>query len=162
MQVRALLAFAALLALGPLPGCTDDDPPPADDDDDDAPTPGPPDDTWMEELPPSFLGDQSDIHGGLGIVFDPDLRDPVTAMADCGALISACLEETQGDFDACVLGVAVCRTDSPWTEEGPCCPDACVAQFRAARDGGQTGFDAYVRTWALDGSCFPGVPERVR
>jgi hypothetical protein len=115
----------------------------------------------MKDLPQEMTGAQGDHHAGISLQFDPDLRDAVTAMADCGSAIALCLDATEGDFDACVLGAPVCQTDEPWNE-GACCPAACAAQFRAARDSGQAPFDAYVRTYALDGSCFPGVPERLQ
>lgn len=122
-------------------------------------TPEPPSDAWLAEVPQEYLdGVAPSEHGGYTMRLDPDRADAVTAYGDCGAILQACLGERAGDFATCVHTVALCQTDTPW-EEGPCCPAACEARFDALVAGGASAFDAYVTTFALEPSCFPGLEE---
>ncbi|MCB9761198.1 MAG: hypothetical protein H6739_15260 [Alphaproteobacteria bacterium] len=121
--------------------------------------PDPPDDGWMAQVPDAAWAETTPAaHGGTSTHFDPELRDAVTAYADCGAELAACLETTQGDFAACMGSVPICQTDTPWTE-GPCCPAACEDAFNEKVAAGMSAFDAYARTIVLEPDCFPGLDE---
>lgn len=95
-------------------------------------------------------------HGGVDLSYDATLADPVTAYADCSALVLACIENGAADFDACVPATTTCATTEPW-REGACCPSACKDAFSAARGKGEVGFDAFMAVFVTDTSCFPGL-----
>ena len=97
-------------------------------------------------------------HGGADLSYDGALADPVTAYADCSALVLACLEGGK-DFDACVPATPSCATTEPWTE-APCCPSACKDAYTTARGSGGDAFDAFMAVFVTDGSCFPGLEAR--
>lgn len=135
-------------------GSTDTD---ADTDGDtDTDTSIPPDDSFVDELADDHLAGVEDTHGGVPFAVDPDLDDPLSAWADCASTISACMREDGGDYDRCVGDAPTCGTDEPWTE-GPCCPADCKAAFSELVAGGSSGFDAYLKVFALEPTCFPGV-----
>lgn len=114
-----------------------------------------------DQLPPEWLdGGVADAHGGVPLRVDPEASDSVTALADCAATVSVCLERTKGDFVRCVRQVPACETEEPWREDAPCCPQACKDQFRERTRAGASGFDAYVAVFATDGSCVPGLESR--
>lgn len=113
------------------------------------------------EVPAAWLGDGvTPGHGGLPLAVDPELRDGITALADCAATVSVCLEGTSGDFDRCMRRAPVCETDTPWSEAQPCCPRACRDQYDERRAAGASGFDAYVEVMVHDGSCVPTLASR--
>jgi hypothetical protein len=126
------------------------------DTDPDVVLPGELDEAWADALPEGMKDPPQNAHGGFDLAFNPTLRDPVTAYADCGAWLSGCLEDRQGDFDACVASVPICQTDTPW-EEGDCCPSACQADYQTAVAGGTAPYNAYIDTFALDRTCFAGL-----
>lgn len=95
-------------------------------------------------------------HGGVDLSYDATLADPVTAYADCSALVLACVDSGSSDFDACVPATTTCASAEPWKEEA-CCPAACKDAYAAARGKGEVGFDAFMAVFVTDTSCFPGL-----
>ncbi len=95
-------------------------------------------------------------HGGVDLSYDATLADPVTAYADCSALVLACMEGASPDFDACISATPTCASSEPW-KESSCCPAACKEGYSTARGKGEVGFDAFMAVFVTDTSCFPGL-----
>ncbi|REG26003.1 hypothetical protein ATI61_11298 [Archangium gephyra] len=152
MLLRSLLALALLCLTGCPASPIPEEPLPAN------PLPANnPDLPSFAELP-SSLRDEPFIpmHGGLPLSFDEALADGITAAADCAALVTSCLERTNGDFDTCVAGTPTCATEQPWTEEA-CCPKRCKTDFNSRRAAGRGGFDTYIDVFVKEMTCFPSV-----
>lgn len=163
----AWLPLSALLCLLPLAACGKEAAPggtgggTGDDTEDPVVLPGEPDDSWQDDLPEGLEDPPENSHGGLDLEFDGELRDPVTAYADCGAWMSGCLSETTGDFEDCMQRVPICQTQEPW-EEGDCCPADCRTAWRERTAAGASAADAYIEVFALDRSCFVGLEGGAR
>jgi hypothetical protein len=94
--------------------------------------------------------------------FDPALRTPVTAAAECASAVLACFEPQQRNFAGCFASVPVCPTDSPWTAEGPaCCAAACPVRYQELRRQGRDEPTAMAAAIWEAPSCMPGVEGHV-
>jgi hypothetical protein len=148
--MRSLLVTAFLLVPS---GCHD-----GKDDTDPATPSGPYDLPSLTGMPEELTsGPITAPDGGMPVEYDPDLADAITAWADCAGMLGQCLDSTSGDFDTCVAGVPTCTGATPWEEDSPCCAEACVSAYQAARTGGASDFDAFIQVFAIDPACMPGL-----
>lgn len=100
-------------------------------------------------------------YGGMLLVMDETLADPITAQGDCMSLVSHCIEPRNTPngrtLDACFASVPICKTQQPWGESEPCCSEACRDLYRTLRERNFADTEAFERT--IDTNCFPGVKE---
>jgi hypothetical protein len=98
---------------------------------------------------------------GVGLVYDADLSDPITAAGTCMQLATGCVDhvsvEDGRDRDSCLASVATCRTNHPWDENEPCCPESCKDLYAALRGEAYSQAEAWVLT--RDSDCFPSTLE---
>ena len=94
------------------------------------------------------------------LIMDPERRTPLSAAAECVALIVACYEPGVRTRRGCFDNVAVCPDDTPWDGDEPyCCPASCAAIYVQHRNAGLNQPDAVVATVLRDGSCAPGLDD---
>jgi len=92
------------------------------------------------------------------IGFDPALRTPVTAAAECAGAVLACFSPGQRNWAGCVTVVPTCADDQPWEGDGPaCCTPACLARYQELRRSGQSNPAALTAAIYGSPSCMPGV-----
>ncbi len=170
LGIQSLFLVPLLL----LAGCPDEPAPPPDDDDD-TPTSGVeaslysgdwsiPDRSAFTtiELPPGPDGTGYTVvqtpQGTL--VMDPSRRTPLSAAAECGALVVACYEPGVRTRRGCFDNVAVCPDDTPWDGDEPyCCPASCAALYVQHREAGLNEPDAVVATLLGEEPCSPGLAD---
>ncbi len=92
----------------------------------------------------------------------PREPDPLTALADCTAMVLRCVDRRlQGhSLDACVVSTPACQTDLPWTEP-TCCPAACVEAYERHRIAGAAPIQAFRAAFHARPRCMPGLDALV-
>ena len=111
-------------------------------------------------LPEDEAGNYRLVEGPLAsLLIDVDDRQPISAAAECGAVVLACYDPEQRDWLGCLENVPVCETDTPWEGNAPmCCAAECPDRYRALRSDGMSPVDAMVGAILdLPGSCMPGL-----
>jgi hypothetical protein len=93
----------------------------------------------------------------VGIIVDLEDRTPVTAAAECAALVTSCLDP-QRNVLGCLQNVQVCDNDEPWLGDDPfCCPSACEDRYIELREDGREEADALTTALFGDAPCTPGL-----
>jgi hypothetical protein len=97
-------------------------------------------------------------NGQMG--FDPTLRTPATAAAECAGAVLACFSPEQRNWAGCVTVVPTCPDDRPWESDGPaCCVPACLGRYEELRRAGRSNPAALMAAIYETPSCMPGVDE---
>ena len=122
----------------------------------------PPDRTALANLPlPPMSG-----RPGLALLvlreatlyFDPAERTPVSAAAECAAVVLSCYKPGERNFAGCFTNVAQCADNTPWLGNDPmCCAAACAARYQELRAAGEIGPAAFAKAIFRAPSCMPGV-----
>lgn len=100
-------------------------------------------------------------NGEMG--FDPLLRTPVTAAAECAGAVLACFSPGQRNWAGCVTVVPTCPNDHPWEDDGPaCCASACLGRYQELRRSGQANPAAIMAAIYDTPSCMPGFDEHTQ
>jgi hypothetical protein len=94
---------------------------------------------------------------GVELRLDPNLRDPVTAVARCARWITLCVSPPERTLDDCTRSAPHCATDEPWLESAECCPASCFAAYEVQRAAGVSPMLALERVLFDDGACVPGL-----
>jgi hypothetical protein len=94
---------------------------------------------------------------------DPAARTPVSAAAECAALVVACFRPGVRNWAGCFESVRVCPTATPWEGNDPmCCPASCAVRFQELRRTGVAGpLAATASIWRAP-SCMPGLGATAR
>lgn len=96
------------------------------------------------------------------LAFDPTARGPVSAAAECAAVMLACFHAPERNWAGCFAGVPPCTTDTPWTNDGPmCCAPDCGARYQTLRRTGLVGPSSFAAAIWEAPSCMPGVVGHV-
>jgi hypothetical protein len=96
--------------------------------------------------------------GALG--FDPFLRTPATAAAECAGAVLACFSPGERNWAGCLAVVPTCTSDRPWEDDGPaCCTTACVERYEELRRAGRGNPAAFTAAIYEAPSCMPGLDE---
>lgn len=94
--------------------------------------------------------------GDLG--FDPLLRTPATAAAECAGAIMSCFAAGERNWAGCLVAVPTCTTATPWEDsEIACCASACVERYQELRRAGLTNPGAVAAAIYEAPSCMPGL-----
>jgi hypothetical protein len=93
--------------------------------------------------------------GEVGLVVDSSLRNPVTTFSGCHWWLMRCKDE-HGNLDDCYLSSPRCEGDTPWLDDGLCCPQACYDDYAQRRREGIAPSQALLAT-AEARTCFPGL-----
>jgi hypothetical protein len=112
------------------------------------------------ELPPG--------PGGVGFMllplpdgeagFDPLMRTPATAAAECAGAVLACFSAGERNWAGCLTVVPTCTSETPWQEDGPaCCTESCLRRYQELRRGGRTNPAAFTAAIYEAPSCMPGL-----
>ncbi len=114
----------------------------------------------LKDLPlaPAEDGDGYTLIEGpeASLVSRIDQHTPVSAAADCAALIIACYSPGERNFPGCFENVVQCSTETPWEGEGFCCAPGCAGRYAELRADGLEPPDAAARAILDQGSCMPG------
>jgi hypothetical protein len=95
------------------------------------------------------------------LTFDPTRRTPVSAAAECAAIVLRCFDATSRNWAGCFEAVPVCSTDEPWIGDDPmCCPSACASRYQALRKQGLDGPGAFTAAIWDEPSCVPELEGR--
>ena len=90
--------------------------------------------------------------GGVALVYDETLDDPIARWGQCVGRVSACHETNRGQLGGCVDLIPVCSTN----RGGPnCCPRACIDQYKSLLTGGMAEREA-IHASFLKGECVEG------
>ena len=96
--------------------------------------------------------------GGIDLVLDFDLRDPIRSGIECAEMIGTCFESGLRNYAGCFANAPKCATDEPWANgETYCCADACEGAYQALRESGMRASEAFVEAIYGEPSCMPGV-----
>lgn len=87
-------------------------------------------------------------------------RGPLQVLAACSSLVSRCYRPGERELDACFFSAPRCRTEEPWRESVPCCPESCWDAYEQARKRGQAPLTAFDSVLFGAESCVSGVAER--
>jgi hypothetical protein len=94
---------------------------------------------------------------------DPAARTPVSAAAECAALVLSCFRANVRNWAGCFESVRVCPTDAPWEGNEPvCCPAGCAVRFQELRRAGLGGPAAATAAIWRAPSCVPGLGATAR
>jgi hypothetical protein len=94
--------------------------------------------------------------GAIG--FDPTLRTPATAAAECAGAVLACFSAGERNWAGCLTVAPTCPSDTPWAENGPaCCADSCLDRYQELRREGRTNPAAAMAAIYEAPSCMPGL-----
>jgi hypothetical protein len=88
--------------------------------------------------------------------YDPDLKNPVTDLADCTQSVLDCIEngtKLENCFDS---DVKICTGAEPTNF---CCTQECAEQITAELDRGASQHEAILEVFVYDGTCMPNIPE---
>lgn len=114
---------------------------------------------YSMDLPTNEDGDYVLItQGDAQLVANPDDRDAISAAAECGAVVLACLSPERNIL-GCLQNVPVCDSDEPWTGDGFCCDASCEDAYVDLRLDGAVEADALTRAIFGTDSCMPGFTE---
>ena len=98
---------------------------------------------------------------GSPLTIGPKRVDAIGAAAICSDLKNDCVQVTK-DPDSCIDKVLRCATETPWLEEAPCCPAACVLAYQEERRLGASPSDANAAVFSSTHECFPGLQAQYR
>lgn len=87
--------------------------------------------------------------------YDPKIKDPITALAQCTGWIAQCVRPGVRTVDDCARSVPNCTTTTPWLETASCCPSECFTRYSANRIQGIKPLDAMLKVYFRSGSCIP-------
>lgn len=122
---------------------------------------------------PDFTGFPTDAEGrpilatGAGIdlvAAGRDKPDPMTVQSTCSAMIDHCFlrdKNPRNSMDACFNSAPRCRTERPWEESKPCCPQSCWQKYAELRHRCVDPFSASTKA-LFDEHCVPGVAEMLQ
>lgn len=88
--------------------------------------------------------------------YDPDLKNPVTDLADCTQSVLDCIENGTKLENCFVSDVKICTGAEP---SDFCCTQECAEQIIAELDRGASQHEAILEVFVYDGTCMPGIPE---
>jgi hypothetical protein len=92
------------------------------------------------------------------LYFDPAERTPVSAAAECAAVVLSCYTPAERNLAGCFANVPQCATSTPWVGNDPmCCPSACLARYQELLVAGESGPVAFAKSIFRAPSCMPGV-----
>lgn len=114
------------------------------------------------DLPPGPEGDGYTLTAAPGMVLysDPTSRTPLSAAAECGALVLACVEPEIRNVRGCLQNVEACPDDRPWESDNDlCCPSSCEATYLEARTDGLDEPDAITAALFGESPCSPGLAD---
>ena len=95
---------------------------------------------------------------GGTLVLDASRRSPLTAAAECGALVLACYAPGVRNLAGCFETVPVCLDGTPWEGDDPLyCAAGCAVRYWALRRAGLDEARAATEAVLGDGGCSPGV-----
>lgn len=97
---------------------------------------------------------------GIGeLIADPDAqRDPISAAAECSALIDSCYGPPARNLAGCFENVEQCPNDTPWIDTLPyCCPARCATRYQELLALGLRPVDASLDAIWKQPSCIPGL-----
>lgn len=90
--------------------------------------------------------------------FDPAQRTPVSAAAECAAVVLTCYQAGAGNVAGCFANVPQCATNTPWLGNDPmCCAAACGARYQELLTAGETKPAALTKAIFRAPSCMPGL-----
>ena len=91
--------------------------------------------------------------GGIGLVYDSRLDDPITRWAACLSRVTAVMEANpKGMLAHCIDSISVCPSD----EGGDaCCPQACIDKFKQEHASGQPEMEVLAKSF-VEGTCVKG------
>jgi hypothetical protein len=116
-------------------------------------------DLYSLDLPTNEDGDYVLVsQGDAQLVANPDDRDAISAAAECGAVVLACLAPDR-NLLGCLQNVPTCDSDTPWTGDGFCCDASCEDAYVELRLDGAVEADALSGAVFGPNSCMPGVDE---
>ena len=119
---------------------------------------------------PDFTGFPVDDEGrpilakgaGIDIVAaSRDKPDPISVQSTCAAMIDHCFlrdKNPRNSMDACFNSAPRCRTERPWEEAKPCCPQSCWQKYAELRRRCVDPFSASTKA-LFDEHCVPGVSD---
>jgi len=88
--------------------------------------------------------------------YDPDLKNPVTDLADCIQSIIDCVGRGTA-LDSCFdSDIKICSGAEPTDF---CCTQECADQITQELAAGSTEQEAILNVFVYDGTCMPGIPE---
>ena len=90
----------------------------------------------------------------MAISYDPNLKNPVTDLADCIESVLACMNNQIALKDCFATEVHVCTSAVP--KDG-CCMRACGDQLTQELQSGSSEQDAFLKVFVYDGSCMPDL-----
>ncbi len=170
---RALLLFSLVLSLAGCPEAAPPPEPPTDDDDDASPPGGGVEDSLYSgewTVPDRSMLDDPPLtphpDGGYivhwtaeaSLALDPEARTPLSAAAECIALVIACYEPGLRTRLGCLENVEQCGSETPWTGDEPfCCAAGCAERYRSLREAGYNQPDGVVEALLGQESCAPGL-----
>ena len=94
------------------------------------------------------------------LVADPEDRTPISAAAECTALILACVEPNVRNLRGCFEAAPVCSSDTPWTgDDTMCCHKSCADRYVELREDGLDEAAAAITAIHGPEACSPGVDE---
>ncbi len=92
------------------------------------------------------------------MIIDPDDRGPVSAAAECAAMVLACWEPDLRNYAGCLGHIRHCPDDRPWESDGPlCCSSECEPRYQELRRQGLEPAHALTAAIWDDPSCMPGL-----
>lgn len=92
------------------------------------------------------------------LYFDPAERTPVSAAAECAAVVLSCYQPGERNWAGCLANVPQCADNTPWVGNSPmCCASACSARYQELRVAGEVGPAAFVKAIFRAPSCMPGL-----
>ena len=90
--------------------------------------------------------------------FDPLERTPVSAAAECAAVVLSCYSPGVRNWAGCLANVPQCADNTPWAGNNPmCCAPGCASRYQELRIAGESGPSAFAKAIFRAPSCMPGV-----
>ena len=92
--------------------------------------------------------------GGVGLVYDSKLDDPITRWGACLSLVADAHKPSKRGTPWIDL-IKPCPTNAGGKD---CCPPECIEKFKKERAGGSSDRDAMARSF-VEGSCVEGLAQ---